>query len=70
MTANLECELCHHVFNSNLGCLEMDNIGTLLYEYKPICPKCGAFDKVFITPLGLEQLDKWFREHLNKKIIK
>lgn len=70
MTVNLECQDCHFIFNADVGSLEMDKIGTLIYEKKPTCPKCKAYDKVFITPLGLQQLDKWFMNYLNTKIGK
>ena len=66
MTVNLECEICHFEFDAELGKLEMDKIGTLIYGKKPTCPKCKAFDKVLITDKGFEQLNKWFIKHLDQ----
>ena len=45
----------------------MDNIGTLIYEKKPVCPKCKAFDKVTITEKGFNQLNEWFLEYLKHR---
>jgi rubredoxin len=64
MQVNLECDECGLTFDTELGKLEMDHIGTLIYEKKPICPKCKAFDKVNITDKGFNQLNKWFLAYL------
>lgn len=64
MVVNLECEACGWIFDSELGNLEMDKIGTLLYEKKPVCPKCKAIDKVLITDEGSKQLKVWFMNYL------
>jgi len=61
--------MCHFEFDSELGKLEMDKIGTLIYEKKPTCPKCKAFDKVLITPKGFNQLNKWFMNYINTNLI-
>lgn len=66
MIVNLECEVCHFEFDTELGKLEMDKIGTLIYEKKPICPRCKAYDKVLITDKGFEQLNKWFLKYLDQ----
>jgi rubredoxin len=66
MIVNLECEMCHFEFDTELGRLEMDKIGTLIYEKKPTCPRCKTFDKVLITDKGFEQLNKWFLKYLDK----
>ena len=66
MIVNLKCEVCHFEFDTELGELKMDKIGTLIYEKKPTCPKCKAFDKVLITNKGFKQLNKWFMEYLQK----
>jgi|APIni6443716594_1056825.scaffolds.fasta_scaffold165742_1 rubredoxin len=65
MIVNLECAECHFEFDTELGNLEMDKIGTLIYEIKPVCPRCKAFDKVLITKKGFEQLNKWFLKYLD-----
>jgi rubredoxin len=65
MVVNLQCEKCHFEFDAELGKLKMDKIGTLIYEKKPICPKCKAFDKVLITDKGFKQLNKWFMTYLD-----
>ena len=67
MQVNLECEKCGWTFDTELGKLEMDNIGTLIYEKKPVCPKCKAFDKVTITEKGFNQLNEWFLEYLKHR---
>jgi rubredoxin len=69
MIVNLECEMCHFEFDTELGKLEMDKIGTLIYENKPTCPKCKAFDKVLITQKGFNQLNKWFMNYINTNLI-
>ena len=45
----------------------MDNIGTLIYQNKPSCPKCKAYDKVYITETGFKQLSEWFPKYLDQR---
>jgi rubredoxin len=67
MQINLECEKCGWIFDSELGKLEMDKIGTLIYEKKPVCPKCKAYDKVLITQNGFNQINEWFLNYLTNR---
>jgi rubredoxin len=66
MKVNLKCVDCGFVFDAELGKLEMDNIGTLIYQNKPSCPKCKAYDKVYITETGFKQLSEWFPKYLDQ----
>jgi len=64
MIVNLQCVDCGFVFDTELGKLHMDKIENLIYENKPICPKCKSFDRVYITRKGFNQLNEWFPEYL------
>lgn len=66
MIVNLECVDCGFVFDTELCKLRMDKIGNLIYENKPICPKCKSYDRVYMTEAGFNQLNKWFAEYLKK----
>ena len=66
MIVNLECVDCGFVFDTELGKLQMNKKGSLIYENKPICPRCKAYDRVYISDKGIKQLDQWFKEYLNQ----
>ena len=66
MYVNLECEICGWIFSTELGKLEMDKTATLIYEHKPVCPRCHTIDKVFITRQGFNELNEWFQDYLTR----
>lgn len=37
----------------------MDENYTIVFEKKPICPKCGAKDKELLTEIGQGQMTDW-----------
>lgn len=64
MFVKLVCEDCRFVFEPEIGNVSMNKRGDLLYEHKPICPRCKSIDRALITEEGFKVLDKWFREYL------
>lgn len=59
MILNLKCEKCKTVYNFEVGKLSMNNIGTLVFENKSICPNCGVIDKDLLTEIGQSQATAW-----------
>jgi len=41
------------------GMAECCILGSLVFENKPICPKCNAKDKELLTELGQSQMTDW-----------
>lgn len=59
MIVNLKCGTCQQVYNFEVGEPDMDEKGNLVFENKPICPKCGAIDRELLTELGQSQMTNW-----------
>ena len=59
MEVNLKCGSCGFVYNYEVGEPSMDKSYKLVFENKPICPKCKAKDKELLTELGQSQMTSW-----------
>ena len=56
MEVNLKCGSCGFVYNYEVGEPSMDKSYKLVFENKPICPKCKVKDKELLTELGQSQM--------------
>jgi hypothetical protein len=43
----------------------MDENMRLVFEHKPVCPKCGAIDKELLSELGQSQMTEWHLKGLD-----
>ena len=59
MIVNLKCGKCNQVYDYEVGEPRMDNRFKLVFENKPICPKCKAIDKELLTEIGQSQMTAW-----------
>jgi len=59
MIVNLKCGVCKHIYDFEVGKPSMDDNLTLVFENKPLCPKCGAKNKELLTELGQSQMTEW-----------
>lgn len=60
MIVNLKCGICKHVFDFEVGEPSMDKSSKLVFENKPVCPKCKAIDKELLTERGQGQMTAWY----------
>jgi rubredoxin len=60
MLVNLKCGVCGHIYNFEVGKVSMDKNSTLVFENKPVCPKCKAKDKELLTEQGQSQMTRWY----------
>ena len=60
MIVNLKCGICKYVYNYEVGEPSMDKNCKLVFENKPVCPKCKAIDKELLTELGQSQMTAWY----------
>ncbi len=63
MLVNLKCGSCGFVYDFEVGEPGMDENYKLVFQNKPICPKCNAKAKELLTELGQSQMTTW---HLDK----
>jgi rubredoxin len=59
MIVNFKCEICKHVYDFEVGEPSMDIKYKLVFEKKPVCPKCNAVDKELLTERGQSQMTAW-----------
>ena len=59
MTVNLKCGNCQYIYDFEVGEPSMDDNFRLVFENKPICPKCQAKEKELLTELGQSQMTDW-----------
>jgi rubredoxin len=59
MQVNLKCGSCGFDYTYDVGEPSMDKSFKLVFENKPICPKCKAKDKELLTELGQSQMTSW-----------
>jgi rubredoxin len=59
MTVNLKCGVCKHIYDFEIGKPSMDKNYRLVFEIKPICPKCQVSNKELLTELGQSQMTAW-----------
>lgn len=64
MIVNLKCEICKYVYDYEVGEPSMDKNRKLVFENKPVCPKCKAIDKELLTELGQSQMTAWYLGNL------
>ena len=60
MIVNLKCGECKFVYFFDIGEPDIDKNGNLVFEKKPICPRCNVVDKELLTELGQSQMTEWF----------
>jgi rubredoxin len=65
MEVNLKCGQCKTNYNFEVGEPSTDKNMRLVFEHKPICPKCGAIDKELLSELGQSQMTEWHLKGLN-----
>ena len=65
MEVNLKCGQCKTNYNFEVGEPSTDKNMRLVFEHKPICPKCGAIDKELLSELGQNQMTEWHLKGLN-----
>lgn len=59
MNVNLKCGSCGCIYDYEVGEPSMDKSYKLVFENKPICPKCNSIDKELLTELGQSQMTAW-----------
>ena len=59
MKVNFKCGKCKHIYDYDVGEPGMDKNYKLVFENKPVCPKCKAIDKELLTELGQGQMTAW-----------
>lgn len=59
MEVNLKCSVCKFIYNYEVGEPSIDKNFKLVFQYKPICPKCKAEDKELLTETGQSQMTDW-----------
>lgn len=59
MIVNLRCSVCGAIYDYEVGEPSMDENYRLVFEKKPICPKCKAIDKELLTEKGQGQMTDW-----------
>ena len=59
MIVNLKCGKCNHIYDYEVGEPSMDDNYKLVFENKPVCPKCKAIDKELLTEFGQSQMTAW-----------
>ncbi len=65
MEVNLKCGQCKTNYNFEVGEPSTDKNMRLVFEHKPICPKCGAIDKELLSEPGQSQMTEWHLKGLN-----
>jgi rubredoxin len=65
MEVNLKCGQCKSNYNFDVGEPSTDKNMRLVFEHKPVCPKCGAIDKELLSELGQSQMTEWHLKGLN-----
>lgn len=60
MIINLKCSECKSVYNFEVGKITLNEKTYIFeWEFKSVCPKCGAKDKDLLTELGQGQVTEW-----------
>ncbi|MFA6994748.1 MAG: hypothetical protein WC246_03940 [Candidatus Paceibacterota bacterium] len=59
MIVNFKCGGCKHIYDFEVGEPSMDKNYKLVFQNKPICPKCQAIDNVLLTERGQSQMTDW-----------
>ncbi len=59
MVVNLKCSVCQFIYDFEVGEPSIDKNYKLVFENKPICPKCKAQDKELLTETGQSQMTDW-----------
>jgi len=64
MIVNFKCGACKQVYDFEVGNPSMNKNYKLVFENKPICPKCKAIDNVLLTERGQGQMTDWHLDNL------
>ena len=59
MEVNFNCGKCNANYDYEVGEPSMDNNMKLVFENKPVCPKCGDSEKILLSELGQSQITEW-----------
>jgi len=65
MEVNLNCGICKTNYNFEVGEPSTDEKMSLVFELKPVCPKCGAKDKELLSEMGQSQMTEWHLKGLD-----
>ena len=65
MDVNLKCGSCKTNYDFEVGEPSMDENMRLVFEHKPVYPKCGAKDKELLSELGQSQMTEWHMKGLD-----
>jgi len=64
MEVNLNCGECKTNYDFEVGGPSHDENMRLVFENKPVCPKCGAVDKELLSEIGQGQMTEWHLRNL------
>jgi rubredoxin len=65
MEVNFNCGVCRTNYDYEVGEPSMDDDFKLVFEHKPVCPKCGAIDKELLSEIGQSQMTEWDLRNLD-----
>jgi len=65
MEVNLNCGKCKTNYDFEVGEPTTDETMRLVFEHKPLCPKCGAEDKELLSEIGQSQMTEWHLKGLD-----
>lgn len=65
MRVNLNCGFCKTNYDFEVGEPSTDEKMSLVFEHKPVCPKCGAKDKELLSEMGQGQMTEWHLKGLD-----
>ena len=59
MEVNLNCGICKANYNYEVGEPSIDDNMRLVFDYEPVCPKCGVKGQELLSEQGQSQMTDW-----------